>query len=127
QSRSQIQEALAGSIPDLSVRQFLLKNVEVNDSGGLCWRNGLGEIFANYDRLREAIGHDTPFPQNCLFIRGESSDYLLETDLHAIRSLFRQARLKTIPRAGHWVHIHNPEAFLETVRGFLQSNGPLTL
>jgi pimeloyl-ACP methyl ester carboxylesterase len=45
----------------------------------------------------------------------------LESDFPSIQQLFPQARLETIPQARHWVHVENPEAFLQTVLKFLQS------
>lgn len=118
-TRSQILETLASAIPELALRQFLLKNLESNSAGALHWRIGLREIQMNYDRLRQAVAGGTPFRGPCLFVRGENSDFLTESDWPQIEALFPQARLVTIPRAGHWVHVQNPEAFLNVIRAFL--------
>src|SRR5436189_2650562 len=121
-TRNQVQEAMAPSIPDLAVRQFLLKNLELAASGGLRWRFGLQEVFSNYHHLCEALVSDLPFAKPCLFIRGEHSDYLSESDLPLIQQLFPKARLEIIPQAGHWVHVDNPDSFTQKVRVFLQAN-----
>ena len=113
---------MAPSIPDLAVRQFLLKNLELAASGGLRWRFGLQEVFSNYHHLCEALVSDLPFAKPCLFIRGEHSDYLSESDLPLIQQLFPKARLEIIPQAGHWVHVDNPDSFTQKVRVFLQAN-----
>jgi pimeloyl-ACP methyl ester carboxylesterase len=33
-----------------------------------------------------------------------------------------RARTVTIPRAGHWLPLDNPDGFLEAVRGFLNGD-----
>jgi pimeloyl-ACP methyl ester carboxylesterase len=126
QTRRQLQEALAPAIPDLAVRQFLLKNLESDSAGTLRWRIGLRQIFQNYDSLRQPIESQIPFNCPTLFIRGEHSDYLTESDIPSIQKLFPLARLETVPQAGHWVHADNPAVFVQKVREFLaRDNFPL--
>jgi esterase len=43
-SRSEIDEALAGKIPDAAIRQFLLKSVGRNDAGRFIWKINLAGI-----------------------------------------------------------------------------------
>jgi pimeloyl-ACP methyl ester carboxylesterase len=120
QTRKQMEEALAPSIPDLALRQFLLKNVTRDPGGRFRWKIGLREIHRNYARLAEALAHERPFTKPTLFIRGENSDYLREEDLSSIHRLFPHAQLQAIPKAGHLVHAENPGAFLEAVLKFLR-------
>jgi len=54
-------------------------------------------------------------------LKGGRSPYLSEADLPAIRALFSRAELRTIARAGHWVHAEAPEEFLAAVREFISS------
>jgi esterase len=120
QTRKQIEEALAPSIPDLALRQFLLMNLARNSGGAFHWKIGLRQIHHNYQRLREAIDAEHPFPRSTLFIRGERSEYLVEQDMPAIQRLFPQARLQTIAGSNHLVHSENPPAFLAAVVEFLR-------
>lgn len=119
QTRKEIEEALAPAIPDLALRQFLLKNLARNPQQKFHWKLGLHEIAAAYPKLSEALAGGQPFQGPTLFLRGEQSDYLTESDLGNFRSLFPQAELRTIPGAGHLVHAEEPEAFLREVTGFL--------
>jgi len=119
QTRRQIEEALAPAVPELATRQFLLKNLARGPSGSFYWRIGLEEIHTNYARLTEPIGGGVPFAGATLFLRGETSDYLLEDDLASILPLFPRAVLQTIPAAGHLIHIENPVAFQRSVVAFL--------
>lgn len=120
ETRSQMDAALAAAIPDPGTRGFLLKNVARTASGQFEWRIGLEEIQRNYSKLTEALGPAPPFTRPTLFIRGETSDFLLETDLEFVKPLFPLARSETIPGAGHLVHVENPDRFLEIVLGFLK-------
>jgi pimeloyl-ACP methyl ester carboxylesterase len=120
QTRKQIEETLAPALPELALRQFLLKNLARDSAGAFYWRNGLREIRANYERLGAALGGEHPCERPTLFLRGEQSDYLQPEDLPAIHHLFPQAQLQTIPEAGHLPHTENRAAFLEAVLGFLQ-------
>ena len=121
ENRKQMEDALAPSIPSLSLRQFLLKSVERGPDGGFRWRFGLNELWRNYSNLQVEITQGRQFHGRALFIRGADSDYLVEEDRPTLRRGFPQAELKTIPKAGHLVHVENPEAFLALVERFLSS------
>jgi len=122
-TRKQMEEALAPAIPELPLRQFLLKNVRRSVAGTFQWQIGLEEIRRGYSELQRAGFDGTPFSKPTLFLRGERSDFLTEQDLVSIRPLFPNARLDTIPRAGHLVHVENPAAFLAAVSAFLEQPG----
>ena len=119
QRRDEVDAILTGAIPDKSVRQFLLKNLGRDGAGRLFWKPNLASLRANYGNLRAALPTDDRFRGPTLFMRGESSDYVRDEDLPAIRTLFPGALLETIPGAGHWVHADAPGRFTEVVTRFL--------
>jgi esterase len=53
-----------------------------------------------------------------LFIAGADSAYVTQDDTS---TLFPNAIFKTIVKAGHWLHVQQPEVFAEVVEKFLQS------
>lgn len=118
-SRGEADEQLEASIKEFGIRQFLLKNLTRNKSGGYRWKMNLPAIHENYTNILAAINHDIPYDGDSLFISGENSDYITETSKTIIHSLFPEAEIKTIADAGHWVHADQPAALLETVRAFL--------
>ncbi|HZV34552.1 MAG TPA: alpha/beta fold hydrolase [Verrucomicrobiae bacterium] len=118
--RSEVDRALAGKIPEVAVRQFLLKNLARNEQGGLCWKPNLPVIRKNYDRLNEEIKTDTSFKGPTLFLKGAKSDYINDSDRATIEKLFPNATLTSIPQAGHWVHADAAKEFVEVVGNFLQ-------
>ena len=117
QTRKEMEEKLAPAIPELPLRQFLLKSVTRNHEGRFQWKLGLEEIAAQYPKLSQAVT-GPPFIKPTLFLRGEHSDYLQEHDLKEIRKLFPLANLKTIHNAGHLVHVENPQLFLQEILSF---------
>jgi esterase len=119
QTRKELEDTLAGPIPDLSTRRFLLNNLTRDPAGGYRWKIGLDEIHHNYSHLGAALSQGHPFQGPALFLRGEHSDFLVQEDMTLIRRWFPHAQIQTIPRARHLLHTENPEAFLEAVLEFV--------
>lgn len=117
--RREIVDALAPSIPELAVRQFLLKNLTRDESGAFRWKLNLPTIYRNYDRLNQGIENGRNFDGSVMFIKGVRSEYIGEEDRELIKRLFPQAEIIAIPEAGHWVHADAPGAFLNAVLAFL--------
>lgn len=118
-SRKEAEEALAPAIPDLAVRQFLLKNLARDAAGRLGWRLGLKEIAANYPNLNAALTGSRVFAGPVQFIRGDRSDYVRDEDFALCRSLFPAAIFRTVQEAGHWVHADATRELVHLVRQFL--------
>ena len=119
-TRSEIEHALAPSIPSLALRRFLLKGVRQDRHGGLGWRFNLAALRNNYEDLGAAVESSGSFDKPALFVRGEKSDYVSAEDLPEIKRLFPEAEVATIHDAGHWLHAEAPEIFLKHVCDFLQ-------
>jgi pimeloyl-ACP methyl ester carboxylesterase len=117
--RKDIDEELALKIPEIPVRQFLMKNLARNESGGFHWKMNLDVIEKNYAGINEELPQDKQFNKPALFIRGGTSDYIQMDDVPVIGRLFPMAELVTIKDAGHWVHVDAPEDFTNTVLDFL--------
>ena len=119
-NRKEIDEKLIPMIPDYGTRQFLLKNLYWNDEQKLAWK-------FNYPVLKEkikAVGEVTPMPETpieipVIFIKGEKSDYIFSGDIKLITEMFPQAKIVTMPGAGHWVHADKPQEFFKAVNEFL--------
>lgn len=117
QSRLEADKVLSDSISQAAVRQFLLMNL-IRSGSGLAWRINLAALKANYPILLQAVCENTRYEKPCLFIRGEHSDYVLDTDTEQIKINFINAKFTSLP-TGHWVHAEQPQAFIEVVVNFL--------
>ncbi len=114
-SRNDVDRALADTIPNVRVRQFLLTNL-INTEGQLQWRINLPALKANYATLIAAV--NVHFDQPSLFIRGERSDYVNDRDITELQQHFSQAQVVTLP-TDHWVHAEQPQLFIQSVEAFL--------
>ena len=131
-SRKEIEVELRKIIKDNATIQLLLKNIqwaphpsplptrEGNDSQILKWKFNLEVIAANQDKIGKtfAIGNK-PISIPILFIRGEKSNYVLDSDIPEIKKQFPNSEIKTIPGAGHWIHADKPEEFTQEVIRFI--------
>jgi esterase len=119
-SRKEVEQVLAGYLKDHGTRQFLLKNVYWVDEkeGRLGWRFNLASLSENYEEVNQRVP-ELKSATPTFVIRGERSDYVLETDLEEFRSAFSNLSTETIPNAGHWVHAEKPVEFLKAVLKFL--------
>lgn len=118
-SRTAINDALRPEIPDASVRNFLLKNLKRDESGGYAWQINLDGIYRNYHEINGGLKADGVFDGPTLFVRGGASDYIADEDTETIISFFPEADIITIEEAGHWVHSEKPDAFADVVLDFL--------
>ncbi len=119
-SRGEVGAALRETIPEDSLRGFLLQNLETTDAG-LRWRSNLAV-------LRRWLPAITGFPEwlrgrscDCptLFLRGQRSDYVEDTYLPRIRAFFPKAQIVTIAGAGHWPQVEKPGETLQMLQAFL--------
>jgi esterase len=118
--RQDADDQLSIHIKDEGVRQFLLKNLHFNTTERRYeWKMNLSGIYGGYDNILEPVDCDQSFEKPALFIRGERSDYILQEDEKEIKRLFPEAKIITIPQAGHWVHADQPAKIIEVISDFL--------
>jgi esterase len=117
-SRNEADTALANYVPELDVRQFLLKNLNRKPEGGFSWKINLPVI----DKILSKIGYDLQFEgkfeKPTLFIRGSRSKYIPDEDMTRIKQIFPLAILETLD-TGHWVQAEKPQEFVDVVEKWL--------
>ncbi len=117
--RAEVERALAASVPDVGVRNFLLQNLVRNEQG-LVWRVNLDALSARMDEILSFPAAGTSrYEGPTLFIIGERSHYVRAEHRREITRLFPNAQIATIAGAGHWVHAEQPQAFFAHLRAFL--------
>ena len=78
------------------------------------------KIFNNkISEIGAALPIENHFNKPTLFLRGDKSDYILDADFETIYYHFPEAKIVTIPNAGHWLHAENSKAFYCEVENFL--------
>jgi esterase len=119
-SRSEAEEALKGKISSEKIKNLVLKNLQRLPDNSFRWKINLETLYINLASIMEGLKEPWPderitgFP--VLFVKGEKSDYLHESDMRHIQDLFPTAEIAIIKNAGHWLHTDAPE---EIIRIFL--------
>jgi pimeloyl-ACP methyl ester carboxylesterase len=117
-TRGSADKVLAKKIDNASVRQFLLKNLYWESKGQLAWRINVPVLSNEIEQIIEEI-YFSEIETETLFIRGEMSNYILDSDFEELNHKFPNHKMISIPEAGHWVHAEAPEVFYNSVIDFL--------
>ena len=119
-SRAEVEEIVSGYIKDFGTRQFLLKNLYWETSEQLAFRFNLKVFNEKIETVGTALPFENTFSKDTLFLRGDKSDYILDSDFGTIYHHFPSANIKTIKNAGHWLHSENPKDFFSLVLDFIK-------
>lgn len=119
-SRTEADKQLSRYLPNLSIRQFLLKNLYWKEKGVLDFRFNLGVLSEKMEEVGENIGSTDSYNGPTLFLRGDKSEYINAEDFPAIKRHFPLATIETVDKAGHWLHAENPAQFFEKSAQFIQ-------
>ena len=119
-SRKEADEKLSFFIKDKSTLQLFQKNLYWNEENKLAWKFNLKVIADNQNKIRKTFSlGEKPINTPTLFIRGEKSNYVLDSDTAEIKKHFPNSEIKTIAGTGHWVHADKPNEFAECVKEFI--------
>lgn len=121
EKRSDVEVVLKQYIPEFSVRQFLLKNVYMQENGKYGFRFNLPVLTKWYDEMIETELTEGRFDKPTLFLKGEKSAYILNEDYDLIYNRFPKAEIKVVSNAGHWLHAENPKEFFNYTVDFLNN------
>ncbi|MCE7995928.1 MAG: alpha/beta fold hydrolase [Roseivirga sp.] len=119
-SRREADEQLTGYIPEIGIRQFLLKNLTRSGSS-FAWKINLPVIAQQIEQIGKGLNQNTSYDKSALFVRGEKSDYIKDSDVNLIHSIFTNCQLETIAGAGHWLHAEKPQEFYDITINYLKS------
>ena len=121
-SRRDADQQLRGYIDDISVRNFLLKNL-YRDGEHFAWRMNIDALEQGYDGIAAALtprNEHQSFDGQTLFIKGEQSHYIQPEHRPTITRLFPNAEARIMSSVGHWPHAEKPKAFNALLLRFLQ-------
>ena len=119
-TRSEVEEELSQYIKDFGTRQFLLKSLYWETPDQLAFRFNLKVFNEKIETIGTALPFENTFSKNTLFLRGDKSDYILDSDFETIYHHFPSARVETVKNAGHWLHVENPKDFYYAVLRFIK-------
>jgi esterase len=121
-ARKLVEESLSEKIDDSKIIRLLMKNVIWDPvSHHITWHLNVESLF---DNLEEIVGGVNPrwfedripiMAYPVTFIRGLASPYIADTDIPGIRLIYPESEIVDIPGAGHWLHVEQPELFMDAV------------
>ncbi|MBN2508865.1 MAG: alpha/beta fold hydrolase [Spirochaetales bacterium] len=126
-SRKEALESFLELVDDARVGMFLLKNLMKDGDGHFRWRHNIRGISLGYGEFWKAVtgeSVDMRYDGPVLFIRGSESRAVTENDLNLIPRVFPRSLIRSVEKAGHWVHAEHAEAFLAEVVSFLSGLDP---
>ncbi|MCC5833318.1 MAG: alpha/beta fold hydrolase [Opitutales bacterium] len=117
-SRSEAENWLESEgVSDWAFRKFLITNLERDESSGFRWTINLEVLQASLPQLfTQPIDDEARYDGPVLWLRGERSDFVTESDFEQIRKHFPRARIETINGAGHNVHFEQMQSFVDAVQ-----------
>ena len=118
-SRKAADEQLTEYIPEMGIRQFLLKNL-TRKGEGFGWKINLPVIASSIEQIGKGLNQNTSYGKTALFVRGRRSDYIQDADINLIHSIFTNSKVETIEGAGHWLHAEKPQEFYDIASNYLQ-------
>jgi pimeloyl-ACP methyl ester carboxylesterase len=120
-SRKEIDQFLSGKLHDPSLRQFLIKNIHRNKEGYFEWKINVPVLKYGLRSITTEVNSEWFTDRQPIlnypvtFIRGLNSDYISDSDIPAIKTIYPEARVIDIPDAGHWLHAEQPEMFINAL------------
>ena len=114
-TRNSVDDKLKESIKQKDLRNFLMKNIYRTNDGKLSFRFNLRSLSKNIGNIGKKIESDNQFNADVIFIKGENSEYINESDKEPINILFPNSKFYIIQNAGHWLHVDNPNDFLSVL------------
>ncbi|MFN8257900.1 MAG: alpha/beta fold hydrolase [Bacteroidales bacterium] len=120
--REDIENQLLKYLDDITITRFLMKNIKRNHSMKFEWLMNVEALLNNITNI--SVGFMPSQNKNrdkipVLFVRGEKSDYINQTDIEEIKRLYTNVSIKTIKGAGHWLHVDAPLELTGIIKEFL--------
>lgn len=120
-TRTDADEAMKAKIADWGWRQFILTNLVRGEDKKFYWQINLKTLTAWLPEImKNPLKKDDKYEGPTIFIRGVSSDFILDEDYPFIHRFFPNSSIVVIENSGHNVHIDNTEALVRAVRGFAE-------
>jgi pimeloyl-ACP methyl ester carboxylesterase len=117
--RADADAALSSSVPDQTVRDFLLQNLR-REGDGWRWQVNLEILGRDLDALSgwpaDRLEGLAPYEGPVVWMAGEDSGYVRSEQDAEMRRLFPHTRKIVVKGAGHWVHAQRPEVVVEVLR-----------
>lgn len=118
-SRAEADQLLEPIIAHQRLQKFIVSNLARDPGGQFRWQVDHETLARNQETLAQnPLQKNDRYDGPVLFIRGEYSPFLKESDLPVISCHFPNVSLTAIPESGHNPHVDNKSDFLTAVHKF---------
>ncbi|XP_026477491.1 protein ABHD11-like [Ctenocephalides felis] len=117
--KRRVYEELASKIKDKPTLDFLMQNLYKDDDGKIKWRLNLETLGQSKVEKFPHKAFQLQYPGPCLFLGGQRSEFLKESDLPDIRKMFPRAEMQILQSASHLLLVENPKEFVNVITQFL--------
>jgi len=88
------------------------------------WKLNAESLAENINNLLEGIprpsqGITTEYNFPVIFLKGDRSPYIPESDFNEIKTVFPHAQIRIAANSGHWIHTDRPDAVIEALKDLL--------
>lgn len=122
-SRTDVELLLKDKIPSERTRGMIMKNLKRLPDNKFSWKINASSLLRNLENIMDGLPRPgvnfpsvTGFP--VLFLKGENSGYMPDSDRSDILKIFPAAEFQIVRNAGHWLHSDNPEAVKQALMDF---------
>jgi pimeloyl-ACP methyl ester carboxylesterase len=120
-TRAQAESLLQGMIPSAKIRGFILKNLDRMAGNKFAWKINAASLRKNLLKIMEGIDRGAALTNQVsgfpvIFLRGEDSGYITDTDYPDILKVFPAAEIIRVADAGHWIHSDRPDEVVKYLR-----------
>ncbi|MEI8203065.1 MAG: alpha/beta fold hydrolase [Bacteroidota bacterium] len=119
-TREQAESFLSKFIPEKRLLLFISKNLYWIKPNRLGWRLNLHSLYENLPFIYEEITSNFASKIPALFVKGGLSSYITPEDIPLLEKLFTHLEIKTIDKAGHWVHADAMEDLLSITQAYFE-------
>lgn len=117
--RSDAELIISQYIPEKSVQQFILKNLDRQSDHHFEWKCNLDTLYKEYDNICEEISFNKTCHVPIRIISGSISQYVTQADIDKMKTHFSNLSWHIVEGSGHWVHAEKPKEMLNEIISFL--------
>lgn len=120
-TRQQITDYFEAVPQAAQIKFFLQKNIKLSHDGGYEFKFNPNYLYENIEALSgKPVFGKKPYTSPVLFVKGEHSDYITESDYSEIKNYYPAVKTEILSDAGHILHSDNPKALLQLFLLFLK-------
>jgi len=122
-TRAEVDSYLTKLAGEKTTRLVFSKNIE-STGGKMKWKLNAESLAENINNLLEGIhrpseGITTEYNFPVIFLKGDRSPYIPDSDFNDIKTVFPHAQIRIAANSGHWIHTDRADAVIEALKDLL--------